>query len=81
MHNKPFPDNYDLRDGKRTVMRLTPARAAQIRDQNRTFYSSLRDLSSDNLRRNKTPSPTADQTILDDSNNHSMCMGAQKGGI
>ena len=74
MMNKPFPDDYDFRDGKRTVMRLNTTRVTQIRDQNRALYSSLRELSSENQQRHKTLTPTADQTILDDSNNHSMCL-------
>ena len=47
MANRPFPENYDLRDGKRTVLRLNPTRVSQMRDTNRNFYSSLRELSVD----------------------------------
>ena len=47
MANRPFPEDYDFRDGKRTVLRLNPTRVTQIRDKNRNFYSQLRELSVD----------------------------------
>ena len=42
-----FPENYDFRDGKRSILRLNPTRVTQIRDKNRNFYSQLRELSVD----------------------------------
>ena len=45
MAHKPFPENYDFRDGKRTILRLNPARVSQMRDTNRNFYTQLRELS------------------------------------
>ena len=46
-YNRPFPENYDFRDGKRTVLRLNATRVSQIRENNRTFYSTLREMSSE----------------------------------
>ena len=47
MNNKPFPENFDLKDGKRTVFRLNAARVQQMREHNRTLLNSLREMSDE----------------------------------
>ena len=83
MTNQPFPEDYDFRDGKRTVLRLNPARVNQMRDTNRNYYAQLRELSVEaelaqmpnlqnqnlmNTSLRRTATPTADQTnLIEDS--------------
>ena len=50
-HNKPeeqtFPESFDFRDGKKTVLRLNQARIMQMREQNRSFLRQLKEMSAD----------------------------------